>query len=226
LPEVAVRSTGDLLPLVMLVTCGAMVPAASGCSSAAPARQAGDAAPLVYVGALSTTDAVVGLEVGPGGWVFYSCGGPTSLETLTHWFSGGPRAADGFSGGPAGGNLELARDGWLLEGHPEESAGWAGTLTDPQGTVRSWNAARLTGDTLSGVYNSIENGCRTGLVLSQTTPGGAIRAQGTWCDGAGHFLQVTPIEPVIRTDWGIHASVSAAGFVRDLYLAPVRVPLQ
>jgi hypothetical protein len=203
-----------LLPLATIAT---MALAGAGCGASPHGDAAGTLPPVVFVGNLASSDAVVGLELGDAGWVFYACGGATSLASLTHWFSASP-AADA---------IEFTREGWVLQGQSDGlTSGWRGTLTGPDGVARAWAAAPSPPGTLSGLYSVVEDGCRTGLVVSQAAPGAAVHAQGTWCNGAGRFEQVTPILPVERTDLGIRVEVNAPGATRDLYLAPVSVPLQ
>jgi hypothetical protein len=213
------------LRLLLAASAGA---ASAGCGASRD-QSTSESRPTLFVGTIDSSDAVVGLEIGQSGWVFYSCGGPTSLGSLTHWFSAG--APPGALG------IDLSKNGWSLKGQAGSCDGsaagcaaglpeWGGTLIGSDGVVHPWSAAQAPGGSLSGLYDVTENGCRTGLLLSQGAQGDVALAQGTWCDGVGDFEQVTPIRPVERTDRGIHASVNAAGFVRDLYLAPVRVPLQ
>jgi hypothetical protein len=180
-----------------LAACAVLLGASCGPASASNP-------PATFVGALDASDAVVGLAVDDRGLAFYVCGGSTSYASLTRWFS-----SDAPGGGGA---FDATSDGWSVHGAASAS-GWSGTLTAPDGTTRTWVATPSGAATLSGLYTAVDD------------PDGAPQVQGTWCSAAGEFRQVTPIQPVVRTDRGILVRVEAPGTSRELYLAPVLVPL-
>jgi hypothetical protein len=193
-----------------LAACAVLLGASCGPADAS-------APPATFVGAVDTSDAVVGLAVDDRGLAFYVCGGSTSYASLTRWFSSTAPSTDGA--------FDATSEGWSVHGAASASA-WRGTLTAPDGTTRTWAATASGAATLSGLYAAVDDGCRAGLVVAQATPDGAPQVQGTWCSAAGEFRQVTPIQPFARTDRGIRVRVDAPGGARELYLAPVLVPLQ
>ncbi|MFT5583309.1 MAG: hypothetical protein ACI9VR_000887 [Cognaticolwellia sp.] len=76
----------------------------------------------------------------------------------------------------ADGRWTLTLDSLRYELQDMEDNSWPGTLTPFDG---------------GGLYGSLPDNCRSGAVLAQG------QVNGTWCDGAGDFAQVEPVEPVM-----------------------------
>jgi hypothetical protein len=134
----------------------------------------------VYVGRAGD-DAALGILEDGGKVTVYLCGGSGSFATLTRWFHG--------SAGP-GGKLSLTSGDATL----------TGDLTSLKGEIQvgaadplPWNVGPASAT--SGLYSS-EGACRTGAIFGDIEGDGHVRLQGTWCDGAGRFAQVTPLQPV------------------------------
>ncbi len=161
--SIALRVGFGALALVLAAGCG-------GQEDAAPA----------YVGKVTGTDAVVA-AVSDGARVqLYVCGGETSFDKLTHWFQG-PIGADG--------TFSIQSGDFIAQG--DLTSGKGGVTTD-KGDVLSWTLAPAASE-MAGLYATMDGSCRTGAVVGDFGDGQGTRLQGTWCDGASHFAQVTPI---------------------------------
>jgi hypothetical protein len=175
---------------------------------------AGDSEPRVasYVGGVTAGDAKIALVVDEeaGRFVLYVCGGDATYATHTRWFAG--EIADA--------TIEANKDGWSIAGDVW-SDGAMGSLVDPSGNRIQWSAGIAGGTTISGLYDTMDEGCRTGVIVIDDGRGAPI-VQGTWCNADGLREQVTPISPVALTDRGIEVAVEVAGVERRLFVTPVR----
>jgi hypothetical protein len=193
-----------------VVVCLCASALATGCSSLEPLD-----APTVQAAAVGNVlgnDADVGMVASGGSLVFYVCGGPTTLDTWTHWFAGSL---------PSSGEFSLSDAGWKLTGEASASGG-AGELTPPGGAPRAWSAQPFPQGTVAGLYGVVDQGgCRTGVVVSQPSSTAPITVQGAWCDGTGRLEQVTPILPVVLTEQGLGIEVELAAGPKHLYATPV-----
>jgi hypothetical protein len=161
-------------------------------------------------------DAVVGVVSDGEGVSFYVCGGPTSYATMTHWFLGA---------GAADGTLDLASGGWHVTGDLNKGSG---KLQTDLGATLSWTVRPAT-DGLEGLYQNTDGGaCRTGAVVGDFGDGQGTRLQGTWCDGASHYAQVTPIRnqlTLVGEDIAVEIETDAAPILDVArLLAPVPAP--
>jgi hypothetical protein len=185
-----------------------LAPLAAGCGdeTVAPA----------FVGQVAGTDAVVGAVSEADQIAFYVCGGPSSYAHLTRWFTGDV-AADG--------SIDLQNAGWTLTG---DLVGGSGTLAGPVGETHPWTARPVSGE-VDGLYSYMVGSCRTGAVVGDLDGTGALRLQGTWCDGYGEFAQVTPILPMSDVTAGVALSgipvaVEVKGASEQLIMERVRHP--
>ncbi len=186
-----------------------LAPLASGCGDQADAP--------AFVGAVTGSDAVVGVVSEAGQATLYVCGGPTSYAHLTRWFTG-VTSADGA--------LQLqSAGGWAVTGNRADGSG---TITGPGGETHAWTAHPASND-VAGLYAATDGACRTGAVVGDLDGKGATTLQGTWCDGSGAFAQVTPIIPMADVSVGIALSgipiaVELPGPAKDLVVQRVRQP--
>lgn len=162
-----------------------------------------------YVGKLTDpgADAVIGAVSDGAEITVYVCGGAKTYAGDTRWLRGPVDANGGFS---------LVSDGLTVTGDVS-----AGHVVTDAGITLSWTMAEASGD-LEGVYES-RGACRTGAVVGDFAGDGTMQLQGTWCDGAGKFMQVTPILPIALTAEGIAAKVEIAGAGR-FFLTRVEKP--
>jgi hypothetical protein len=162
-----------------------------------------------YVGRVTDpgTDAVIGAVSDGAEITVYLCGGAKSYATDTHWFSGKVDDSGKFS---------LAADGFTITGDVT-----AGHVVTSAGITLSWTMAAASGE-VEGVYES-QGACRTGAIVGDFAGDGTMQLQGTWCDGAGKYLQVTPILPIALSARGIEAKV-ADGSSKTFFLTRVTAP--
>jgi len=66
----------------------------------------------------------------------------------------------------------------------------------------------------------VDEGCRTGVVVTQASPTAPVQMQGTWCDSEGARMQVTPVSPVLHEGGSIEVLVAE----RPLLVSPVALP--
>lgn len=215
--------------LRLAVTKGTAVTAAASllllaCSSDgtahSPTRQA---QPSVYVGAVENTDALVAVVHDGVDWAAYVCGGADTYATMTGWFSG---------------PVEQATEGEHLHapsGNKEFTAAVKGQLATGtvvvDGMSFAFTAPLSGGEDATGLYDVLDEGCRTGLVIPPASLG---EPQGVWCSAPGRFAedapsvfaQVTPIRPWVTADRIVRVTVSPPALMtRQLSLAPVILPL-
>jgi hypothetical protein len=166
-----------------------------------------------YVGRVTTAgaDTVIGAVSDGVDVSFYVCGGPTSFAT-SRWILG--------SAG-SNGAIDLSSNGSHVTGNLQSGSG---TIAADGQTALSWTV-RLASGTLEGLYQSFDGQCRTGAVVGDFGDGRGLRMQGTWCDAASHFAQVTPIKnPLTLDPQGIEVSVDPPG-PANLVLARLVTPL-
>ena len=170
-----------------------------------------------YVGSVEGTDAVVGAVTEDGKATFYLCGGATTFQSFTRWFSG----AEGADGALS---LESTRDGTTF-GLTGSLAAGSGTITTGTQTL-SWRAEPATGD-MNGLYAAMNGSCRIGAVVGDLH-GKGTALQGVWCEEkAGNedvYLQVTPITPIALTPEGIEVQVEGLPAAGALYVDRVSSP--
>lgn len=167
-----------------------------------------------FVGAVTDPgqNAVVGAVSDGVDVSFYVCGGPTSYATMTRWILGTVGA---------GGALNLTTDGFHVTGNLDAGAG---QLVTDTGATLAWTARPATG-ALEGLYQATAAGCRSGAVIGDFGDGRGTRLQGTWCDAASHFAQVTPIKnPLTLDGQNVAVTVETSG-APTLVLARLTVPL-
>lgn len=163
----------------------------AGCGDEGATRPTG-----AFVGAVEGSDAVIGAAISDEGVTFYLCGGGATYDRATRWFKG---ADDGT------GRIALAKDGWTIDG---DLAAGTGTLVTPEGAAASWSARPSSDDTLEGLYAAVDTGgCKSGVVVTDDGGDTDPFVQGTWCDGAGRFAQITPILPIVRVGDGFDVRV-------------------
>jgi hypothetical protein len=178
---------------------------AAGCGDELPAP--------AYVGKVtdSGSDAVVGMVSDGERVQFYLCGGPSTYETLTHWFQG-PVAKDGTFRIESGG----------FEATGDITAGKGEVKTD-DGKTLSWTVRAAKGEE-EGLYAAMDGSCRTGAVVGDFDGDGAVDLQGTWCNGKDIFAQVTPIRPLEVTAIGTIAVQVLSSPPKPLVVDRVRWP--
>jgi hypothetical protein len=170
-----------------------------------------------FVGSVEGTDAVVGAVTEDGRATFYLCGGETTYQPFTRWFSGATGADGALS-------LESTRDGTTF-GLTGSLASGAGTITTGTETLR-WSAEPASG-AMSGLYAAMNGSCRIGAVVGDLH-GQGTALQGVWCDEQADdtniYLQVTPITPIALTSQGIQVEVEGLPTAEKLYVEPVLSP--
>ena len=173
--------------------------------------------PQTYVGTVQGTDAVIGAVEEDGRAVFYLCGGPTTYQSFTRWFSGA-------TGGDGALSLSSARDGTTF-GLTGSLAAGSGTITTGTETL-SWSASPASGAT-DGLYAAMNGSCRIGAVVGDLH-GAGTALQGVWCEEKSGdvdvYLQVTPITPVTVTAQGIEVEVHGLPAPGTVYVEPVLSP--
>jgi hypothetical protein len=163
----------------------------------------------MYVGAVGKTDMVVGVSHADDKLRIYTCAGPAHLET-SRWFKGS------VGDGP----FELVNGAWSITGAWVEGR-LEGTLHTPEGDALPWSADPVAGDTHAGLYAATTGSCTSGVVIQQATPDGPLQAQGTWCDGQGHFAQIIILSPLVATARGIAVAVAGRrGAGQSFYVTP------
>lgn len=167
-----------------------------------------------FVGLSADSDVVFAAVEEDGAVRAYTCGGPATYDSRSRWFEGDLDAS---------GALSIAKQGWTLQGSLEGSSPKV-ELTPPSGEPVSF-AVRPADGALEGLYDAVDSGCRTGAIV--WVEGGATRLQGTWCDDADHFAQVTPVTPIEARDQGIAVRVDLSSLglgTRDLVVKRTEAP--
>lgn len=194
------------------VGCGLLL-SCSNSSGGPPSR--------VLVGSVTENDAQVGVVATAHHARLFLCGGPSSYQSATHWFSldldaSGQIIAQDASAGP------FSVDGRI----GQNSAGGVVTLAD--GTSLTFQASPTAHGTLAGLYEATAPCGKAGLIVTQPSSQATAMGQGA-CIGAtvgssaDRILQVTPIDPIARAnDGSVHAS--AAGSEISLVVAAPPAP--
>lgn len=153
-----------------------------------------------FVGTVTGSDAVVGIVIEGDQVGAYTCGGDEDLMEHTEWFMGTAHIIDARSAwidcGDTSFTFVLAADGTA-----------EGFFVDIDGSTWDWTARPTRPDTIAGLYRAFDPMCSTGAIVIQDAPGDVPFVQGAWCDGAGEFRQVVPMEPVQLTEQGIEVEI-------------------
>lgn len=180
-------------------------------------------APSSWVGFSGDSDVVFAAVEEDGAIRAYTCGGPTTYETRSRWFVGEVDEAGAF--------LLTRGDGWTLEGEIRDTATHV-ELSPPSGdattfSVRPANQGEgAAAKVPEGLYDVTDAGCRTGAV-AWVDEVGEQHLQGTWCDSADHFAQVTPVMPIALFNGGLEIRVDLTFLgegTRDLVVMPSEAP--
>lgn len=146
-----------------------------------------------YVGKLDGSDALVAVTVAGNDVVAYACGGALTISVHTRWYSG---TLDGDS-------VELTSDDGASGIIKFSGKTVSGNLVQPDGQVLTLFDTALRGsDTASALFSVVDEGCRTGVIVKEDSPGAGAFVQGAWCGPAAVgseddiFSQVTPITPI------------------------------
>jgi hypothetical protein len=197
LPSRASLARASLLALPLALALGA------GCG---PGPQ------VTYVGIVNGTDAVVAVTAWNKIYEVFVSGGPTTVGTLSHWFTG-PELANGQS--------VIAADGYTVDVTARGDVA-QGLLTTPDGHQYVLSMDRVQANTIAGLYAVDDGGCRTGVVVTQDTASDTPQVQGTWCalSGDERFAPVNAAGPVALTDGGIAVQANLASGPRPLTVHP------
>lgn len=155
--------------------------------------------PQFYAARVTNSDVALGALRSDGHLLVYACGGPSTLATHTRWFDL-----------PLNGQTFNADNGGTVLRGSLGAAGLSGTLEVPGSGVLSWTLPELKAGDLSGLYDRVENGCRTGVIVFSDDPS-APSAQGVYCNGSGLFDEVTPVAPFQQTAEGLPVATKTAG---------------
>lgn len=171
----------------------------AGCSSEEPADEA--PAEGQWLGQMASSDAWVALSAEDGRVAAYVCGGPSTLETHTRWWSG-DAAAD----------LSLVEDGWTFAA-TLAAGSIDGTLTDADGHAEDFSLVERPDGGLAGLFTGFDSGCRAGVIVL-----GDGSVQGAWCNSEGLFAQVTPVMPVSLDGFEVMADTAIGERTFDVEL--------
>jgi hypothetical protein len=143
----------------------------------------------VFVGEVTDTDARVSVVwQKPSNPRLYFCGGVDTLPTLTHWFN--PLAAD------AGADAGIVGDGYGYDVSVKNGVA-TGNLNTPDGVQHAFTAPQIATGGLIGLYEAVAPCGKVGLIVSSTSDGTDVEAQGA-CTGknVADARQVNPILPI------------------------------
>lgn len=158
----------------------------------ASGRDAGDRALRVLVGAVEGSDIAVGAIIADRRARMFFCGGASSYASATHWF---PLVELGLDGDADAGFDQTSADGFAVRGSLL-GATLRGEVTRKGEASQQFSADLVQDGTLAGLYESMSDCGRVGLIVTQARQKDAARAQGA-CVGPGHLPeQVNPILPV------------------------------
>ncbi len=192
---------------LLVCACGGRVASEDAAATEAPAHDE------VYVGTVFGTDAVVAVVIEGSNVIAYVCGGAKTLASHTRWFSGT---------GDASAPIRLSTDDWTFAATASGSVA-RGTLTHGSDAPLTWTAQLTDPTTLAGLYATTDDGCRTGVVITQTNAAEVPLFQGAWCNRAGARMQVTPLRPYVKLHDRLAVSVhlSDRDHDRRLFVTPV-----
>ena len=192
---------GNRLPWAALASafafaceCAAVAAGMASCgstsSSPAPA-----AAPRVFVGEVTGSDARVAVVATAHHARVYFCGGDATFATMTHWM---PSVAIDASSG------ELLQDGatvggWNVVGQVT-AAEASGTVVVASGSTFSFHAAPVVAGTIAGLYEAVGPCGKVGLIVAQGSSAESALGQGACLPAGGlpSAEQVNPIRPIDR----------------------------
>jgi hypothetical protein len=200
MPRTSDRLPTELRPSAFAASCTVLAAllGAAGCSSSSSAGPAVATTSRVFVGAVTGTDAQVGLVATETGAVVYFCGGDSSFATKTHWI---PSAAIGATG------LMAASDtsGWSLSGQLDDG-GASGNVVMGDGGTFAFHANPVAAQTIAGLYDAQGPCGKVGVIVSQPGPSDAPAIQGACLPavgtGSGSVEQVNPVRPLERATDG------------------------
>jgi len=165
-----------------------------------------------FVGTVSGTDAVVGLVVNGDDAFLFFCGGPTTLQSLTHWIHGTVQAGEPFQ----------FTDGVVTASGSIAGGRASGTLRlSSGGSPEAWSAEAPASGTTAGVYaKNIPDEGLADLVVLPASGGEEPTAEGAFRTTASAIFQVTPLHPLENTSQGVAVNVTFAGSVHEEFLTP------
>jgi hypothetical protein len=135
------------------------------------------------VSRVGDTDALLAVSIQDVHAVAFICGGEQTVTTYTRWMYNTVDEDDQ--------TLAFEVDGWRLDLEIAEP-GANGELTTPTGDIIGIGATLTPGTDLQGIYSSVNDGCRDGLIVMGT----GSEAVGVWCDDRGHMRPAAPSEPL------------------------------
>lgn len=192
--------------LALVVGCGLI-----GCADREIGLLPGGQPSSTYVGRVAGTDALFALVVDEYRAGGYSCGGDDTLSSHTEWFMGESVVRHGDS---------LFIDCGLTSVTAYFGDGeMTGFITDRDGVEWPWTATQPRPGTLTGLYAAPDPKCATGAIVLQDDATSAPLVQGAWCNGAGDFYQVTPMDPIQLSEDGLAVEVEFDDPLQ-LYLRP------
>lgn len=161
-----------------------------------------------YLGSIAGTDVQLAAVVSEDEWVLYTCGGPSTYDTHSFWLSGALN----------GERLAASKPGRSVTATLDDVTTIAGTLTVGDSNL-PFVLSFAQPDGMSGLYAVVDEGCRTGAIVTAAADADEPLVQGTWCEGE-RFEQVTPAKPVALQDGYFVVTVPAMG-ERELWLERV-----
>jgi len=146
----------------------------SGCASPRPEG--------TWVSRVGDTDARLAVSIQDTHAVAFICGGEKTFTTHTRWMYNVVDDEDEV--------VAFEVDGWRLD-FAIDSPGAEGELTTSAGDIIAVGATLTSETDIQGIYSSINDGCRDGLIVMNGPLGPETRA--VWCDDRGN---VRPAEPL------------------------------
>jgi hypothetical protein len=192
------------------VTCGTVA-----CSSSSSS----DSAPRVFTGQVNGTDARVAVVATTHHARVFFCGGASSFNDSTHWFSVdvGPT---GLVASPSAGGLSFM--GQVMDGQVQ------GTFVAGDGQAHVFTAISVKTGTIAGLYEASGPCGQIGLIVAQDSPAAAPTGQGACigspgANGTTPVEQVTPLRPLTRAADGT-IRVMVAGSTAPIPAGPAAAP--
>lgn len=171
-----------------------------------------------YTGHNATTGASFGLalEVDRGWAALFFCDSYAAMPMRARWMT----QPAGLGGTEDAASLQLQGAGWRAE-LARTADELTGTITDDAGASQDITAAVAAEGTIAGLYAVDDAGCKTGVVVVQSSTAEVPLVQGAWCDGSGMIAQVTPAAPAALRDGGLDVEVVLPGETRRLFVSPL-----
>jgi hypothetical protein len=175
----------------------------------------------LFIGAFEDSDAKIALVHDDVNWAAYVCGGASTLSSLTTWFQGDLASVGGR-------RVSAVSDDKGIDA-TFGADGATGVLTMDDLRAVRFDAPRVPRGAPAGIFQSLSDGCRTGLIVP---PSGQGTPQSVYCEDVGSaqgaatriFEQVTPVSPVIsQTDDVVAARLESNA--RIIQLEKVVLPL-